>query len=416
LPTKNARNLLCYHAYFANCVAICLNYIRVYQTALKQVCEQFLFFSPFGASMKKSLIAMAVLAVSGVASAQSNVNLYGLVDAYVGTLKVNGLRQTGVNLANPSGGSGGGFNTSRFGLKGSEDLGGGLKANFLLEAGFDPSTGAANNYTNPFTGSTSSAIFGRQSWVGLSGGFGEIKLGKMWTPYDEVKGSGAAAFDANIFAPAANVWLSNNYNDRPGNSIYYSTPSFSGFSAAAMYAFGENKANAVGTTPPQNAGKIVSANVQYANGPIGVALSHQQEKASSLSPTTTKFTQLNGSYNFNVVKILAAYGQVKNGSTFLFSGVPTAGYAVNKAKEFQLGLDVPIGAVTLSGGVATSKVTLAAGGSEIKRNGFGLAAKYDLSKRTFLYTGLQYAKEKNLPAAAPDGKLETFAVGVQHKF
>jgi predicted porin len=369
--------------------------------------------------MKKSLIAMAVLAASGVASAQSNVTLYGLVDAYVGTLKVNGLRQTGVNLANPAGGSGGGFNTSRFGLKGSEDLGGGLKANFLLEAGFDPSTGRANDYNNPFTGATNNAIFGRQSWLGLSGGFGEIKLGKMWTPYDEVKGSGAAAFDANIFAPAANVWLSNNYNDRPGNAIYYSTPSFSGFSAAGMYSFGENKTNATAgppAVPGQKAGKIASVNLQYANGPIGVALSHQQEKASGLSLSTTKFTQLNGSYNFNVVKILAAYGQVKNGSTALFSGVPTAGYAVDKAKEFQLGLDVPIGAVTLSGGVATSKVTLAAGGGEIKRNGFGLAAKYDLSKRTFLYTGLQYAKEKNLPAAAPDGKLETFAVGVQHKF
>jgi len=196
--------------------------------------------------MKKSLVALAVLAVSGVASAQSTVTIYGLVDAWIGTVKDNNLSQSGVNVPHPFSGSGGGLQTSRFGLKGSEDLGGGLKANFLLEAGFDPSTGVANSYTNPYTGATSNAIFGRQSWVGLSGGFGEVKLGKMWTPYDMVKGSGAAGFDSLLFAPSTSVWVSNGYNDRPGNSIYYETPNFSGFSAAGMYSFGENKTTAVG--------------------------------------------------------------------------------------------------------------------------------------------------------------------------
>ena len=353
--------------------------------------------------MKKSLIAFSVLAACGVASAQSTVTLYGLVDAYVGTLKVNNVRQTGVNLANPAGGSGGGFNTSRFGLKGSEDLGGGLKANFVLEAGFDPSTGAANNYSNPFTGATNNAIFGRQSWVGLSGGFGELKLGKMWTPYDEVKGSGAAAFDANIFAPAANVWLSNNYSDRPGNAIYYSTPNFSGFSAAGMYSFGENKGrNAQGLD--LKAGAIGSVNVQYAGGPFAAAFAYQQERQGNITvganPNKVKYTQLNGSYDFQVVKLLAAYGNVKNGN--------------DKTNEYQIGVDVPLGAaLTVSGGLAQSKTKFGLGGDS-KRSGFGLAAKYDLSKRTFLYTGVQYAKEKIANTA--DGKVETFAVGVQHKF
>ena len=362
--------------------------------------------------MKKSLIAMAVLAASGVASAQSTVTLYGLVDAYVGTLKVNGLRQTGVNLANPAGGSDGGVNSSRFGFKGSEDLGGGLKANFLLESGFNPSTGAAQNYSSQFTptAAPANAVFGRQSWIGLSGGFGEVKLGKMWTPYDEVKGSGAAAFDANIFAPAANVWLSNNYSDRPGNAIYYSTPNFSGFSAAASYSFGENKTGATaatstvvggaGTPANTDAGKIVSVNVQYAGGPFAAALAHQREEANG-SVTTTKYTQLNGSYDLGVAKILAAFGNVKFGG--------------DKTNEYQVGVDVPLGgALTVSGGVAASKTKFALGGPESKRTGFGLAAKYDLSKRTFLYTGLQAAKEKVV--GTPDAKVDTFAVGVQHKF
>ena len=354
--------------------------------------------------MKKSFIALAVIAASGVASAQSSVTLYGLVDAYVGTSRVKisapGVASTSQrqNVVDS-----GGFNTSRFGLKGSEDLGGGLKANFLLEGGFDVSTGAANNYVSPFNVDASgnpvqsSSVFGRQSWVGLSGGFGEVRLGKMWTPYDEVKGSGAAAFDANIFAPATGVWVSNSYQDRPGNSIYYATPNVSGFSAAGMYSFGENK------TATQSAGKIYSANVQYAGGPVAAALAYQVEKqggALSANPTK-KFTQLNASYDFGPAKLLAAYGHVKN-----------ANISDDKSNEYQIGVDVPVAtALTLSGGVSRSKTTSTAG--DVKSTGFGLAAKYDLSKRTFLYTGLQLSKnESNLSEA----KTDTFAVGVQHKF
>ena len=341
--------------------------------------------------MKKNLIALAVLAASGVASAQSSVTLYGLADVYVGTSRI---KSSGSPSQRNTVVDSGGFNTSRFGLKGSEDLGGGLKANFVLEAGFDISTGAANNYTNPYTGVTSNAIFGRQSWVGLSGGFGEVRLGKMWTPYDEVKGLGAAAFDANIFAPATGVWSSNNYHDRPGNSIYYATPNVSGFSAAALYSLGENK------TATASAGKIASFNVQYAGGPFAAALAYQTEKDNGLAATSTaKFTQLNASYDLGVAKVLAAAGHMKD--------------AGNRAREFQLGVDVPLGAITVSGGVARSKLTLAAGGGEVRSTGVGLAAKYDLSKRTFLYTGLQMAKNE---IGAGEVKTDTFAVGVQHKF
>jgi predicted porin len=351
--------------------------------------------------MKRSLIALAVLATAGLASAQSTVTLYGLADVYLGSTKLKttvggvstSLRQTVIDS--------GGFNTSRFGLKGSEDLGGGLKANFLLEAGYDISTGAANNYTNPYTGQTSNAIFGRQSWVGVSGGFGEIKLGKMWTPYDEVKGSGAGAFDANIFAPANAIWASNTYQDRPGNSIYYSTPNFSGFSAAGMYSFGENKGrNAQGLL--LKAGEIGSLNVQYAGGPVAVALAYQIERQGNLTvganPNKVKYTQLNGSYDFKVAKLLAAYGNVKEGNA--------------KANEYQIGVDVPLGAVTVSTGIANSKVT-GVSAAAIKSTAFGLAAKYELSKRTFLYTGLQLTKVKTTGVEA---KTDTFAAGVQHKF
>jgi predicted porin len=352
--------------------------------------------------MKKSLVALAVLAVSGVASAQSTVTIYGLVDAWVGTVKDNNLSQTGVNVAHPFSGSGGGLQTSRFGLKGTEDLGGGLKANFLLEAGFDPSTGVSNNYTNPFAGGpASNAIFGRQAWVGVSGGFGELKLGKMWTPYDMVKGSGAAGFDSLLFAPSTSVWASNSYQDRPGNSIYYQTPDLAGFSAAAMYSFGENKTATVA------AGKIVGFNVAYANGPIGASLAYQSEKATGAA-TAIKYTQLNGSYDFGVVKLLGAYGNVKNGTT------PITAVPADKTKEYQIGLDFPVSsALTLSGGYARSKSTLPAAAPELKRTGYGLAALYALSKRSNLYAGVQTGKETG---GATERKTTTYGAGIRHTF
>ena len=240
----------------------------------------------------------------------------------------------------------------------------------------------------------------------------------MYSPYDEVKGLGAGAFN-EIFAPAnANVWASNNYNANPGNSIYYTTPTISGFSAALSYSFGENKTGPTGTPPNTDAGRTISMNARYASGPVDVALSHQQEKANGAA-ANVKFTQLNASYDLSVVKIRAAFGQVKNGTTGLF--VPAVGtpptvtpVAVNKSREFQVGVDVPLGnALTLSTGVASGKLTLASGG-EIKSTGFGIAAKYAVSKRTLFYTGLLLAKNKG--SGAQEVKTDVFAAGVQHQF
>ena len=228
----------------------------------------------------------------------------------------------------------------------------------------------------------------------------------MWTPYDEVKGSGAAAFDANIFAPAANVWASNGYSDRPGNSVYYATPSFGGVTAAALYSLGENKtATPTGTV---SAGKLASANIAYAGGPVAVALSHQVEKADG-STTATRFTQLNASYDFGVVKLLGALGHVKRGFN-------PYGLAVSKSNEYQIGLDVPVSsAVTLSGGYAHSKDTQDAGRPDITRKGYGLAGLYALSKRTNLYAGVQDSKQ-NAYALTGENKIRIYALGVRHTF
>lgn len=134
--------------------------------------------------MKKSLIALAVLAASGAAMAQSSVTVYGLADVRVGSFKqsdeVGSLSNTEMRS--------GGFATSRIGFKGTEDLGGGLKANFQIETSVAIDRPAA------------STIGDRQAWVGLSGGFGAIELGRSWTPYDGTRAMANDTFNANFAA------------------------------------------------------------------------------------------------------------------------------------------------------------------------------------------------------------------------
>lgn len=333
--------------------------------------------------MKKSLIAFAVLAASGVASAQSTVTLYGIADVWLASKKADGLRQIEIGS--------GGINQSRFGLKGSEDLGGGLKANFLLESGFNIDTGASSGFTNVAGATTDTNLFSRQAYVGFAGGFGEAKLGKMWTAYDDISGMTHPGFDSAL-SPQNNVWKSTGYNGNPGNSVYYATPGLGGFSGAASYSLGENKTAAV------NAGKIASVHAKYEGGPVYAGVAYQTEKATG-ADDTKKFTRVNASYDLGVAKLLAGYGRVA--------------LADQRTTDWQVGADFPVtSALTLSGGYARSKDNAAAG--DAKRTGLGLAVSYALSVRTSLYGGVQASKGTKVGTA--DVKTDIYAVGIRHTF
>ena len=118
-----------------------------------------------GYPMKKTLLALAVFgAFAGTTSAQSNVTIYGLVDMAIQHENDGANTRTALDS--------GEFAGSRIGFKGSEDLGGGLKVNFQLESGFGADDGKLNQ---------GGRIFGRQAWVGMSGGFGSVNLGRQWT-------------------------------------------------------------------------------------------------------------------------------------------------------------------------------------------------------------------------------------------
>lgn len=340
--------------------------------------------------MKKSLIALAVLAASGASFAQSSVTVYGLADIWLGTISTDdGMGNDETNTVLESGG----VNTSRWGLKGSEDLGGGLKANFKFEQGFALDTGAARGTDDILGASQSGQAFSREAYVGLSGGFGEVKLGKVWTAYDDVSGASNAVFDSKL-APMNWVMRSTAYIGNPGNTIYYSTPDFSGFAGAISYSMGE--------TAYKDA-EILSVNLTYNAGPLALQFGYQEQDNGVLAGNdSAEFLRVGGSYNFGVATLKGTYGEVSN----------LGNISGNDADEYQIGVDFPVGpAWVISGSYAASQGN---GINTEDSSGFGIAATYTLSKRTFLYGG--YTTNTYEQTNTPDAGLDIFAIGVQHRF
>ena len=360
--------------------------------------------------MKKSLIALAVLAASGAAMAQSSVTPFGIVDANLGYVNhTAGNGSKGYGLGNS------GNATSRLGLRGTEDLGGGLKAGFWLE-------GALLNDT----GNSSGFDFKRESTVRLSGNFGEVRLGRDQVPsytkfisYDVFGQTGIGQFMGWDKWNGNNETKANNNNDangvRSSNLISYYTPNFSGFTAGLGYGFDE-KAD----TTNSKKGRYVGGYVAYDNGPLSVALSYDESSALVLtSPAATGADRnrltLGGSYDLNVVKLNAILQQTKD-------DVP--GGSERKVNAYMLGASAPVGAgeVKLQYALYDQKAI------DSKAHQISLGYVHNLSKRTAVYGTVAYMDNKdasklNLSAKglgtidARAGDSQTgVQVGIRHAF
>lgn len=326
--------------------------------------------------MKKSLIALAVLATSSAAMAQS-VTLYGIVDNSVGSIKELG-KSSQSKLFH---GGDAGLKTSRWGMRGTEDLGGGLKATFKLE-----------QRINTDNGSVQAPEFKGEASVGLSGSFGQVRAGRMTTQYDDVRGLGNSndMWDSAFTAAANGVFkgAGGDYSSRFNNQIRYETPNFGGIYGGISHAF-EQTASKDDT--------MSGLMVGYKQGPLHVALGYQNEK------TKNKYTALAASYDFGVAAISGAYNN-RSGATA----------AVGDDDEYQFGVNVPMGALQLSAGYANSK-TKTAGKTSAKADGFAFGARYALSKRTTVYAGYRVHTVKNA-AGTKTADTKLYAVGLRHDF
>jgi len=394
--------------------------------------------------MKKSLIALAVLgAIAGAAQAQSSVTIYGIVDT--GVVFTNNVKTaTGPNGQASARGSKTSLNSgiiqgSRLGFKGNEDLGGGLNAVFQLEAGFNNDTGALNGQDKGTTN-----LFRRKSVVGLSSDTaGTVLLGRQTDILDDVS-QWTSVKDFGGVTGAVGHNLDRLEGTRTNNSIRYNSPNLSGFTASAIYGFGE-------TAGKTSAGQSFGFGGQYANGPIGLFAAYYQSKlgttpsdtsvlngpafVGSAGDTALKTFSLGGSYQAGPARLYGNWSRVKQplaaatGGSLATTITPgTFGIGsvnMSKADIFELGTDYALTApLHLLASVQYSKLTFVDNTAQKgKLTQFNLGTDYWLSKRTDLYAFASYLRAKDAinPGVFGDStggpnNQTAVAVGIRHKF
>ncbi len=321
---------------------------------------------------KKTAVAAAALLAAFAAQAQSQVNLYGNVDLSVGSFKEPGQKATTKVES-------GSLRASYIGFKGTEDLGGGLKAFFKLESDIAADTGTA-----------SSTFWARTSAIGLAGDFGTATLGNVrslayltntaFNPFAD-----SAVFSAsNLFGQVGAVNANANSGTNYKNSITYTSPNLSGFTGAVQ--FGASETNGVDGA--------VALQGTYTAGPLAAGLVY--EDVALTANTDSQRWQLAASYDFGIAKAFAQYGQGE-----------VDGQAKTE-KFFQIGASAP---VTAAGTVLASYGQLKNdNGANAKTTEFSLAYDHAISKRTGAYAGVNNTKVTGAKAA------NTFAVGVRHAF
>ncbi|CAM4042451.1 Putative porin [Comamonas aquatilis] len=331
--------------------------------------------------MKKSLIALAVLAASGAAMAQSSVTLFGIVDTGVSYVD----NADGKDAKYGVGTSGNA--TSRLGLRGTEDLGGGLKAGFWLEGEIFGDVGNSAGFD-----------FKRESTVRLSGNFGEVRLGRETTPtfraglkYDLF---GATGIGQNMgYADWAGSGIADGNTIRKNNMVSYSSPNFGGVTANISYAFDEK---AIAGT---KAGRYAGGNVGYDNGPLSVTAAYG---TLSYGPAGDRDEMsIGASYNFGVAKIAGNAQQIK----YKPNGAPN-----EKFNNYLLGVSAPVGGV---GEVKLQYAMYDQKAADTKAHQLSLGYVHNLSKRTAVYGTVAYLKNKEGSAMALNAKGVSTSVGMK---
>lgn len=387
--------------------------------------------------MKKVLFAIASMAAIDVAYAQSSVTLYGLIDEGVNYIS----NAKGGQLYNLSSGV---HNGDRWGLRGSEDLGGGLKAIFLLENGFEINSGKLNQ---------GGLLFGRQAYVGLGSPYGTVTLGRQYDSIVDYTGPFAVAdqWGGNISAHPADLDNFNNDN-RVNNSIKYTSVNYAGLTFGGLYSLG-------GVAGSFSENQIYSLGASYANGPFALAVAYLNIKDPNVSffgnavagatAATNNFGAspvINGfasaksqqvigagtSYQIGAATLGATYSNIQfknlSGVAGVLNPAGLSGTATFNSMEFNVSYQVTP-KILLGGAYGYTRGNSLAGKDGPKYNQFAVGADYFLSKRTDVYvigiyqkaSGTQsdgheaVASISTLTPSSSD-RQSTVRLGIRHKF
>jgi len=390
--------------------------------------------------MKKTLLAAALLTgYAGAAMAQNSVTLYGVVDLGLNYQTIDPAGLQGQATHGQFGLASGQQSGSRWGIRGVEDLGNGLKANFVYEQAITATTGSASGFT-------------RQSTLGLSSdAWGDLDLGRRTAP-STAAFSGVDPFGAGYGTAALTTTMGSNFY-RLSNMAMYSSPSIGGFRAMVGYSFdtGLDSAPAAATASSfgqSTKSRAVSAGLRYANGPILLAATYDRimpnsqgkpastavpEKfvaaGTAYNPPKSAFQswKLGGAYDLKVVKLHAAYGQSIGGvlnNTSTIRSVATGGdtNAVGavifrpgaRTQSWMVGLSAPVGS---GSAFASVQQQLPGGDFDTNATANELAASigytYPFSNRTNVYAYYSYVDNAAMLKGAT---VNTVGLGIRHLF
>ncbi|GAB3358750.1 MULTISPECIES: porin [Giesbergeria] len=356
--------------------------------------------------MNKHFLALAIAAIGTPALAQnatSSLTLYGIVDAGV-MHNSNNAGQSETRMAS------GYLQTSRFGFRGTEDLGGGLRALFTLESGLNVTTGASSSTTT---------LFNRQAFMGLSSStLGTLTLGRQYTPvYDHLIAlSGAPTFGVGggavdgIAAPGSTVARFDNTlgGTRIDSSFKYTSPEFSGFKFNAMWQSRPDASSA-------KTGQLSSVGLGYNAGALSSGLGYIVRKCSSITTGCTATTDddklwaLGVGYDLGMAKLAGIYTSQKNAKNVKDSD----------GDVLHLMVKIPVGGWHLAAGYQHLN-DKSVRDEDVRQ--FNLSALYYLSKRTSVYGAYSHQKVDNGGKASmavttsSDSKQNVYAVGIRHVF
>jgi predicted porin len=369
-------------------------------------------------SMRKTLVALPVLVACGAALAQSSVTIYGVLDIHVGKVKggkwgvSNGEGYVLPAASNVATAAKDGFNsTTVLGFRGSEDLGGGLRANFNLQTGgFDLSTGST------------ALAFSRESWVGLeSSSLGAVQFGrsaslaaKVMGPYDLNGNSYSSAF-ANSGLSSV-LWYG---TSRRSDQIQYATPNMSGVVVRAAYT-AKGDASPNGVELPATARGSLSGGATYQVGKLSVSAFGESKKSSA--PGARAAYAAGVMYDLSVVKVSATFNRRElggHGQNVGWNSFKANGFAGGGGKGFTLGAQAPVSVANIGFQIARN--------TDTKVNAYEVYGNYALSKRTRLYVDFGKTTGVNASAAiAPTATLSgsnavprnpyVLAAGIVHTF
>jgi len=380
--------------------------------------------------MKKTLLAAALAATgfAGVAQAQTSVTLFGILDTGVGYARY----KVGNAKATKTGAVDGIQSGNRWGLRGSEDLGGGLKATFWLESGFSLLGGQSQQGPR---------LFGRQAWLALENDvWGKLAFGRQLNYASQWVGGVAVPWNDSFNGSNSGSTFTSTNTIRADNTISYTTPVFSGFQFGLGYSFNVDGAQIwdQNVSPnPKNANvELTTVGLRYNNGPLAVAASYDHVDIDTiLQPTGKDVTAwvLAASYDFDVAKLHVGVGQERHGTlgnrlhgneAFFIPGLETdpfenkTGY---KATNYSLGVGFPLSSDS-SIAVAWQSSRLGSGAykntvklnilGDTSQNLYSVVYQYNLSARTNLYANVGYGDG----IAFIDQKMTRAVVGLRHRF